>query len=107
MKFGTTNWNWPSLADKSAREVLQAGGVQLDCEFLPAANSSADFDYIHRSADGAETYFVANRSTIPFPQLRFSCRGLKARNYGMLFPVNTNSPRLRRKKWPHNFAAGF
>jgi hypothetical protein len=35
----------------------------LDCEFLSAENSSTDFDYIHRSADGTEIYFVANRLT--------------------------------------------
>ena len=51
------------IADKSAREFLQADGVPPDCEFLPAANSSANFDYIHRTADDAEIYFVANRST--------------------------------------------
>jgi hypothetical protein len=51
------------IADKSAREILQADGVPLDCEFLSAENSSTDFDYIHRSADGTEIYFVANRLT--------------------------------------------
>jgi hypothetical protein len=51
------------IAGRNAREILQADGVPLDCEFLSAENSSTDFDYIHRSADGAEIYFVANRLT--------------------------------------------
>jgi hypothetical protein len=50
---------------ETAREVLLADGVQPDCEFLSTLNPqpSTDFDYIHRTADGAEIYFVANRST--------------------------------------------
>ncbi len=51
------------IAGRTARDVLQTDGVPLDCDFLSAANSSTDFDYIHRSADGAEIYFVANRLT--------------------------------------------
>jgi hypothetical protein len=53
------------IAGKTAREVLLAAGVPLDCEFVPAANpqSPTDFDYIHRTLDGAEIYFVANRLT--------------------------------------------
>jgi hypothetical protein len=53
------------IADKTAREVLQADGVLPDCEFPSTLSSqpSTDFDYLHRTADGAEIYFVANRST--------------------------------------------
>jgi alpha-L-rhamnosidase len=53
------------IADKSAREVLQADGVPPDCEFQSTINSqpSTSFDYIHRTLGGAEIYFVANRST--------------------------------------------
>jgi hypothetical protein len=51
------------IADKSAREVLLADGVLRDCEFFPDSNSSTDFDFIHRTTDNAEIYFVANRAT--------------------------------------------
>jgi hypothetical protein len=53
------------IADRTAREVLLADGVQPDCEFVSTLNPqiSINFDYIHRTADGAEIYFVANRST--------------------------------------------
>ena len=53
------------IADKSAREVLQADAVKPDCEFLSTLNPQlpTDFDYIHRTAAGAEIYFVANRLT--------------------------------------------
>jgi hypothetical protein len=53
------------IADKTAREVLFADGVPPDCEFLPAASPQppTDFDCIHRTSDGAEIYFVANRLT--------------------------------------------
>ena len=47
------------IAGKSAREVLLADGLKPDCEFPPGAG---DFDYVHRSAAGAEIYFVANRT---------------------------------------------
>jgi hypothetical protein len=51
------------ITGKTAREVLQADGVSPDCEFLPPVNSATNFDYIHRHADNAEIYFVANRLT--------------------------------------------
>jgi len=55
------------IAGKTAREVLLAGGVPPDCEFRSTGNPQAptDFDYIHRTADGAEIYFVANRLAHP------------------------------------------
>ena len=49
------------IAGKTAREVLLADGVPPDCEFLNAAG--VPLDYIHRSANDAEIYFVANRAT--------------------------------------------
>lgn len=49
------------FAGQTAREVLLADGVPPDFEFNDVPG--ADIDYIHRSTDGAEIYFVANRST--------------------------------------------
>ncbi len=62
------------IADKTAREVLLADGVQPDCEFLstlnPASRQSATqtdqpstgFDYLHRQDGNTEIYLVANRT---------------------------------------------
>ena len=50
------------MADKTARDVLQAAGVPPDCEFLDAGDA-ADLDYIHRRMDETDIYFVANRGT--------------------------------------------
>jgi hypothetical protein len=52
------------IAEKTAREVLLADGVLPDCELLSTCSPqfSTNFDYIHRTAPGAEIYFVANRS---------------------------------------------
>ena len=47
------------IMGKTAREVLLADGVTPDCEFFA---DTGDFDYIHRTAEGAEIYFVANRT---------------------------------------------
>lgn len=52
------------VANRSVREVLQAGGVPPDCEFIGAA-SDANFDFIHRRDGDAEIYFVANRLDRP------------------------------------------
>ncbi len=49
------------ITGKTAREILQADGIQPDCEFLDAAG--VPLDYIHRTTEDAEIYFVANRST--------------------------------------------
>ncbi|MFO1511853.1 MAG: glycosyl hydrolase [Verrucomicrobiota bacterium] len=64
------------MTNRTAREVLLAKGVSPDFEWsaglrsgtneFPASdrNSSlTQIDYVHRVADGAEIYFVANRST--------------------------------------------
>ena len=48
------------IADRTAREVLLADGVKPDCEFLDTDRSA--LDYIHRTTEDAEIYFVANRS---------------------------------------------
>ncbi|MGD0036537.1 MAG: glycosyl hydrolase [Bacteroidota bacterium] len=52
------------IADKTVREVLQSDGVPPDCEFLTTLNPqlSTNFDYIHRTLDDVEIYFVANHS---------------------------------------------
>jgi hypothetical protein len=55
--FGKGHLIW----GKTAREVLLADGIKPDFEFS-ASNSDAILDYIHRTTDGAEIYFVANRS---------------------------------------------
>jgi len=49
------------FAGETAREVLLGDGVLPDFDF--GDSSSADIDYIHRTDDGAEIYFVANRGT--------------------------------------------
>jgi len=49
------------ISDRTAREVLQAAGVPPDCEFA-AGDSQTDLDYIHRRAEDADIYFVANRN---------------------------------------------
>ncbi len=46
---------------KTAREALAASGVRPDFEFR-GVNADAQIDYIHRSAEGAEIYFIASRS---------------------------------------------
>jgi hypothetical protein len=46
---------------KTSRDVLISSGVKPDCEFH-SASADTMMDYIHRTADGAEIYFVANRS---------------------------------------------
>jgi hypothetical protein len=74
------------IADKTAREVLAGDGVPPDYEFLPTVNPqvSTDFDYIHRTGDGAEIYFVANRLTNRgFARLRLPRRPAKRRNCGI------------------------
>ena len=50
------------IADKTAREVLRADGVPPDCQF-DDGKPNPNFDYIHRHTEGAEIYFLANRST--------------------------------------------
>lgn len=47
-------------ARRTVRETLLALGVKPDLE-LAGAKPDANFDFIHRQADGAEIYFVANR----------------------------------------------
>jgi len=49
------------ITGKTAREVLQADGIQPDCEFVNAGEWP--LDYIHRTTDDEEIYFVANRAT--------------------------------------------
>jgi (4-O-methyl)-D-glucuronate---lignin esterase len=49
------------FSGETARQVLLADGIQPDCEFSAAPD--ADMDYIHRTDNGTEIYFVANRAT--------------------------------------------
>ena len=51
------------LAGRTAREVLLSQGVQPDFEWQAEAGAKPEMDFIHRTAGGAEIYFVANRST--------------------------------------------
>jgi hypothetical protein len=91
------NEMWSGKAVKTAREVLQADGVPLDCEFLPPASSQppTDFDYIHRMADGAEIYFVASRVT-------------NAVSADCAFRVAGKAPELWNPvTGEHKFAAGY
>ena len=54
------------ITGKSAREVLLADGVKPDFEILSTNNHqpSTDLDFIHRTTDGSEIYFVANRTNV-------------------------------------------
>lgn len=49
------------FSGETARDVLLADGVSPDFEFSGAPG--ADIDYIHRTDNGSEIYFVANRGT--------------------------------------------
>jgi hypothetical protein len=49
------------ISGQTAREVLLAEGVLPDFE-VSGGKPDAMFDYLHRSTQGAEIYFVANRS---------------------------------------------
>ena len=51
------------VCDKTAREVLQAQGVNPDFEIEASTNAAAAFDFIHRTDGEADIYFVANRAT--------------------------------------------
>ncbi len=53
------------ITNQTARQVLLAGGVTPDFEWTPCdeAGLTPEIDYIHRTAPGAEIYFVANRSS--------------------------------------------
>ena len=50
------------IAGKTAREVLLADGLKPD--FSVAGDASLDIDFIHRTAGGAEIYFIANRTNV-------------------------------------------
>jgi len=52
------------IANRTAREFLLAHDVPPDFESLSTLNSqlSTDLDFIHRTADGAEIYFVSSRT---------------------------------------------
>jgi hypothetical protein len=48
---------------KTGREVLLAKGVKPDFEWKSQNDGEPEIDYVHRTVDGTEIYFVANRST--------------------------------------------
>ncbi|MGN6553391.1 MAG: glycosyl hydrolase [Verrucomicrobiota bacterium] len=53
------------VSNQTTREVLLGQGVRPDLEWTASAGSAAlDLDFIHRTADGAEIYFVANRTNV-------------------------------------------
>lgn len=47
---------------KTPREILLADGVQPDFTFTGQTEQPGQFDYIHRTNDGEEIYFVINRN---------------------------------------------
>jgi hypothetical protein len=53
------------ITNQTARQVLLAKGLAPDFEWTGASETGAkpDIDFIHRTAAGAEIYFVANRSS--------------------------------------------
>lgn len=51
-------------AGKTARQALLAAGTPPDFKLESAGPAADHFDFIHRRADNAEIYFVANRSNI-------------------------------------------
>lgn len=53
-------WGGGIVSTQAVREVLLARGIHPDVRFS-SPQEGADFDYIHRSADGVEIYFVVNR----------------------------------------------
>ena len=50
-------------AGQTGREVLLGKGVKPDFEWQSQDATEPEIDYIHRTVDGTEIYFVANRST--------------------------------------------
>jgi hypothetical protein len=50
-------------AGQTAHEVLLGKGVRPDFEWAAQGGPQPEIDFIHRTAAGAEIYFVANRST--------------------------------------------
>ena len=60
------------IADKTAREVLQADGIGQDLQFTGGGEKTA-IDYIHRRDGDADIYFIANRSRTP-ENLQFAFR---------------------------------
>ena len=63
-RFGKGRIIW----GKSPREVLLADGMKPDCTCAGQAGHPDDFDYIHRTSDDAEIYFVINRNHRPTTQ---------------------------------------
>ena len=53
---------------KTPREVLLAEGVAPDFTYAAQSEQPDDFDYIHRTLDDTEIYFVINRKSQPATQ---------------------------------------
>jgi hypothetical protein len=60
-KFGDGRVFW----GVSLREILRSDGIVPDFEYAGAADERAFIDFIHRTTDDAELYFVANRENRP------------------------------------------
>jgi hypothetical protein len=79
---------------KTAREVLLAEGIPPDFQFTNGL-PDADIDYIHRTADGAEIYFVANRAQ-------------RSENLQCTFRVTGKAPEIwDAVSGEHHFAAAY
>jgi hypothetical protein len=52
-----------TINDQTTRAALLAKGVKPDFEWSTTSSAQPEIDFIHRTAGGAEIYFVANRST--------------------------------------------
>lgn len=59
-KFGKGRIIW----GKTAREVLQADGIGQDFSYSKQIEKPERFDYIHRTLENSEIYFVINRTGI-------------------------------------------
>ena len=60
-RSGTPSRGGRVITGRTAREVLLEDGVKPDFEFA-GGNPGAIIDYLHRTAEGAEIYFVASYS---------------------------------------------
>ena len=111
------------IADQTAREVLQADGVQPDFAAErraparpddaprlagPAPGAPLDIDYIHRTGDGAEIYFVANRVTNAVSaDCVFRVAGKAPELWNAVTGEHKFAAAYERERRTHHRAAGF